>query len=333
MQEVDGGTARADARRADGGPHDGPPRPSRGGRHEFPARRGRRLWLDVAIGVLLLVLVAVGALRWYDSTAYRRRRAPDGGAVRRRRPADCSPSRLSCCAGGGCCVPVVAALAVAATVAAPAFRATSSPKASRDLTVMSANMWIGAANAGQLMDAVRFHAVDVLVLTEATPAILRRLDAEGASDYFTHREGIARASTFTGTMVLSRYPLSVRNPGTDVAVEATQSVQPEVDVTAPEGTVRLKVAHPTAPLAGDTGQWRAGLRALQSWKEQLDGDQLGRHGGRLQRGLRPPGFPRPRRGTRRRAAHRRAGLGAHLAVRGQPAAAVRAARPPVEPAA
>ena len=138
---------------------------------------------------------------------------------------------------------------------------------------MSANTWIGSANAGQLMDAVRFHAVDVLVVTEATPAIMRRLDAEGASDYFTHREGIARASTFTGTMILSRYPLSVRNPGTDAAVEATQSVQPEVDVTAPEGTVRLKVAHPTAPLQGDTAQWRAGLRALQAWKEHLDGDQ------------------------------------------------------------
>ena len=155
---------------------------------------------------------------------------------------------------------------------------------------MSANTWIGAANAGQLMDAVRFHAVDVLVVTEATPAIMRRLDAEGASDYFTHREGIARASTFTGTMILSRYPLSVRDPGTDTAVEATQSVQPEVDVTAPEGTVRLKVAHPTAPLPGDTAQWRAGLRALQAWKEHLDGDQLVVLAGDFNASFGHPGF-------------------------------------------
>jgi endonuclease/exonuclease/phosphatase family metal-dependent hydrolase len=289
VQEVDGGTARADAHRAALAAQGDAPGSSRGGRHEFPGRRGRRLWLDVVIGVLLLVLVAVGALRWYDSTAYLVVVLQTAGpfvvvglgllavatlVLRRWRML----------------LPVVVALAVAATVAAPAFRATSSPKASRDLTVMSANTWIGSANAGQLMDAVRFHDVDVLVVTEATPAIMRGLDAEGASDYFTHREGIARASTFTGTMILSRYPLSVRNPGTDATAEATQSVQPELDVTAPEGTVRLKVAHPTAPLQGDTAQWRAGLSALQSWKERLAGDQLVVMAGDFNASFGHPGF-------------------------------------------
>ena len=185
---------------------------------------------------------------------------------------------------------------------------------------MSANVWIGSANAGQLMDAVRFHSVDVLVLTEATPALLRRLDAEGAGDYFTQREGVARAGTFTGTMVLSRYPLSVRSAGTDPAVEGTQSVQPELDVTAPEGTVRLKVAHPTAPLRGDTVEWRAGLRALAVVEGAARRRRARGDGRRLQRGLRPPGLPRPGPGPRRRAADRRSGVGAHVAVRGQPPA-------------
>ncbi|MFD1052735.1 endonuclease/exonuclease/phosphatase family protein [Terrabacter terrigena] len=234
-------------------------------------RRGRRRWLDVAIALVLLVLVAVGALRWLDSTAYLVVVLQTAGpfvliglllltvtALVLRRWVTA--------------IPVAVALAVAVAVAAPGFRASTSPKAEADLTVMSANVWVGAANANQLMAAVRFHAVDVLVLVEATPALLRRLDAEGARDYFTQREGVARPGTFTGTMVLSRYPLSVRSAGTDPSVEGTQSTQPELDVTAPNGTVRLKVAHPTAPLRGDTVEWRAGLRALQSWNERHHGD-------------------------------------------------------------
>jgi endonuclease/exonuclease/phosphatase family metal-dependent hydrolase len=155
---------------------------------------------------------------------------------------------------------------------------------------MSANVWAGRANARQLMDAVRYHAVDVLVVIEATPAMMRRLDMAGAGDYFTVREGVARADTFTGTMVLSRYPVSVRNGGTDPAVEGTPSIQPELDVTMPNGSVRLKVAHPMAPLRGDTVEWRAGLRSLQTWKQRLDGDELVVMAGDFNAGFDHPGF-------------------------------------------
>jgi endonuclease/exonuclease/phosphatase (EEP) superfamily protein YafD len=252
---------------ADGVPSAPAPRRRRRGRR---GRRGR--WLDAAIALVLLVLAAVGALRWLDSTAYLVVVLQTAG------PFVLIGLGLLLAATlvlrrWVMAIPVAVALAVAVAVAAPAFRASTSPKVEPDLTVMSANVWVGAANANQLMDAVRFHSVDVLVLVEATPALLQRLDGEGAGDYFTHREGAARPSTYSGTMVLSRYPLSVRSAGTDPAVEATQSVQPELDVTTPKGTVRLKVAHPTAPLRGDTVAWRAGLRALQTWKERLDGDE------------------------------------------------------------
>ncbi|GAA2036707.1 endonuclease/exonuclease/phosphatase family protein [Terrabacter terrae] len=228
--------------------------------------RGRALrrWLDIAIGLILLVLVAVGALRWVDSTAY------PVVVLQTTGPFVVVGLGLLTVATlllrrWWMLLPVVAALAVAATVAAPAFRETTSPKADRDLTVMAANVWIGSANAEQLMDAVRYHSVDVLVLTEATPAMLRRLDEAGASDYFTGREGVARAGTSTGTMVLSRYPVSVRDAGADPGREHTTSVQPELDVTTRRGTVRLKAVHPLAPVQGDTDEWRAGLRALQTW--------------------------------------------------------------------
>ena len=290
VHEVDGGTGHPVVmgdptdQTGDAGAAPTPPSAER-----RPWGRRPRRWVDVAIGVVLLGLGAVGALRWYDSTAYLVVVLQTAG------PFVVVGLGLLAVATlvlrrWWMLIPVVAVLAVAVAVAAPAFRATSSPKADRDLTVMSANVWIGSANAAQLMDAVRFHSVDVLVLTEATPAILRRLDAEGAADYFNQREGVARSGTYTGTMVLSRFPLSVRSPGTDPTVEGTRSVQPELDVTAPEGTVRLKVAHPTAPLQGDTVEWRAGLRALQSWKQQLDGDELLVMAGDFNAGFGHPGF-------------------------------------------
>lgn len=299
MHEVDEESGRvgddSDATHHTGDEHAVPPPPSAppspSASTSPPARRRppARRWIDLAIGLVLVGLGAVGALRWYDSTAYPVVVLQTAG------PFVVVGLGLLAVATlllrrWWMLLPVVAVLVAAATVAAPSFEATSSPKADRDLTVMSANTWIGSANAGQLMDAVRYHSVDVLVLTEATPAMMRRLDAEGAADYFNQRQGVARADTYTGTMVLSRYPLSVRSLGTDPAVEGTQSVQPEVDVTAPNGTVRLKVAHPTAPLPGDTAEWRAGLRDLQSWKERLDGDELLVMAGDFNAGFGHPGF-------------------------------------------
>ncbi len=44
---------------------------------------------------------------------------------------------------------------------------------------MSANLRVGGAQPTQLMDAVRFHAVDVLVLTEVTPEAIEGLTPRG----------------------------------------------------------------------------------------------------------------------------------------------------------
>ncbi|MEW1955880.1 endonuclease/exonuclease/phosphatase family protein [Terrabacter sp. NPDC080008] len=251
------------AQEADGAGLPEPVRRPRGRRPTRPGSRVRRA-LDLAIALVLVVLVAVGALRWLDSTAY------VVVVLQTTGPFVVVGLGLLTVATlllrrWWMLVPVVAALAVAATVAAPAFRTTTTPKAERALTVMAANTWIGSANAEQLMEAVRYRSVDVLVLTEATPAMLRRLDEVGASDYFSRREGVARPGDFTGTMVLSRFPVTVRDLGADPARQHTPSVQPELDVSTPRGQVRLKVAHPVAPLPGDTGQWRAGLRTLQAW--------------------------------------------------------------------
>jgi endonuclease/exonuclease/phosphatase (EEP) superfamily protein YafD len=226
----------------------------------------RRRLADVAILVVLLGLVAVGALRWVDTTAY--------PVVVLQTAAPFVAIGLLLLAVATVALrrwwmllPVGIALTVAATQVAPAFVSHASPDATRDLTVMSANLRVGRAQPTQLMDAVRFHAVDVLVLTEVTPAALRGLTREGADSYFPRRVGEAQADGYAGTMVLSRYPL--REVAADLG--GSPNRQPEVVVTVDGVDLRVQTAHPAAPIPGQTEQWRDGLRALQAWKERQRG--------------------------------------------------------------
>jgi endonuclease/exonuclease/phosphatase (EEP) superfamily protein YafD len=226
----------------------------------------RRRVADVAILVVLLGLVAVGALRWVDTTAYPlvvlQTAAPFVAiglllltvltvALRR----------------WWVLVPVGIALVVAATQVVPAFVSHASPEATRDLTVMSSNLRVGGAQPTQLMDAVRFHAVDVLVLTEVTRSALQGLRREGLDSYFPRRAGEPEVDGYAGTMVFSRYPM--REVAADLG--SSPNRQPEVVVTIDGVDLRVQTAHPSAPLAGLTSEWRAGLRALQAWKERQTG--------------------------------------------------------------
>ncbi len=226
--------------------------------------------LDVLIAVALVALAMVGALRWLDVSWYPVVVAQTAGPF--------------VAVGLGLLlvvtlllrrwwllVPVVVVTAVAATFAVPPFFAHTSPEATRALTVMSSNLRYGEANALQVMDAVRFRAVDVLVLVEATPDAVARLTADGLTTELTHQVGEARPGSFTGTLIFSRYPLTTVSATGDRDLENTDSLQPEVLVKAPGHTVRLKAVHPAAPIEGRTDLWRGGLEALSAWKQEVPG--------------------------------------------------------------
>lgn len=232
-----------------------------------------RRWLDAIIGALLVLLVLVGALRWVDTTW---------------RPVVIlqSVGPFVVVALGLLAVatlllrrwwmllPVGACAVAAWAMALPVFFAHTVP-GPPNFTVMAANLYFGQANADQVMAAVRDHGADVLVLTEVTPDAIDRLDAAGLSRLLGHRTGEARPDTFTGTMIYTRLPMTVVSGTADPAVEQTPSLQPEVVLTVDGKPVRLKAAHPMAPLPGETVQWRAGLTALDRWKQDAPaGDRL-----------------------------------------------------------
>ncbi len=232
-----------------------------------------RRWLDPVIGALLVVLVVIGALRWVDTTW---------------RPViELQSLGPFVVIGLGLLtvatlllrrwwmlLPVAACAAAAWAIALPTFFAHT-VKGPANFTVMAANLSLGRANADQVMAAVRAHDVDVLVLTEATPEVIDRLDVAGLTRWLGHHTGEARPDTFTGTMIYSRLPLTVVSGTSDPAVEHTPSLQPEVVVSVDGQQVRLKAAHPMAPLPGETDLWRAGLTALQRWQQGVPaGDRL-----------------------------------------------------------
>ena len=225
-------------------------------------RRWRRV-ADVALLVALVGLLAVASLRWLDTTVY------PVVVLQTTTPLVVIGLVLLAVAAmllrrWVMAVPIVVAAVVALAVAAPAWSSSTQPKAEPDLTVMSANLHEGHANPQQLMDAVRYHAVDVLVLLEATPEAVTDLDAAGARKFFTQRAGAAREGVI-GTLVLSRYPLTELDKG---AGSVSYSLQPVVEVTTPVGRVRLRAVHPPPPLRYQTDRWHAGLAALTTWVHQ-----------------------------------------------------------------
>ncbi|MEO7352113.1 MAG: endonuclease/exonuclease/phosphatase family protein [Marmoricola sp.] len=89
----------------------------------------------------------------------------------------------------------------------PLFFADEDDRTGRpDLTVLTANLDGGQADALTPVSAVRDHDVDLVVLVEVTPSTLDRLLARGLGDLLPYHRG-APSQTDQGTMVFSRFPL------------------------------------------------------------------------------------------------------------------------------
>lgn len=232
-----------------------------------------RRWRDPLIGTVLVLLVVAGAVRWVDTTwrpvIVLQSLGPfvvvglgllTVGTVLLRR--------------WWMVLPVGACAVAAWAMALPTFFAHTVPGPAQ-LTVMAVNLDDGRANADQVMAAVRAHDVDVLVLIEATPDVIDRLDTAGLTGLLGHRTGEAHPGTSTGTMIYSRLRMAVVSGTDQPTVEQTPNLQPEVVLTVRGEQVRLKAAHPASPVSGHTTQWRAGLTALDRWKQDVPtGDRV-----------------------------------------------------------
>ena len=184
----------------------------------MPAPARRRLLTDVAILVVL--------------ARPRRRRARCAGSTRRHTPSSCCRPRPvrrdRPAAARGRDGPAAAVVDAAARGARrrrggdarrcrPSSR-TRRPR--RPATSRSCRPTCGSGRAQptQLMDAVRFHAVDVLVLTEVTPGGDRGpRRGEGADSYFPQQAGEARGRRLRGHHGALALPVAARSRPTSAA--------------------------------------------------------------------------------------------------------------------
>jgi endonuclease/exonuclease/phosphatase family metal-dependent hydrolase len=129
------------------------------------------------------------------------------------------------------------------------------------VTVMSANLFEGRADAQELVDTVRSEGVDLLVLEEITPQLLEQMDALGLAELLPERVGQPDYMV-AGTMILANKPLTDH-----VRVRTTfQSWQATYD-----GHTVLGV-HPVAPV--DPAGWRADHAAILTQAEAAHADLI-----------------------------------------------------------
>jgi endonuclease/exonuclease/phosphatase (EEP) superfamily protein YafD len=119
----------------------------------------------------------------------------------------------------------------------------------RRIVVMNSNLYEGHGSAQDVVDAVRDHHVNILVLEEITPSLLQQMDDLGLSTLLPNRVGEPDYMV-AGTMILADQPLTdhVRLRTTFQGWEATY-----------DGLTVLGV-HPDAPV--DPAGWRADHAAI-----------------------------------------------------------------------
>jgi endonuclease/exonuclease/phosphatase family metal-dependent hydrolase len=129
------------------------------------------------------------------------------------------------------------------------------------ITVMNANLYEGRASAQDVVDAVREHHVNILVLEEITPGLLQQMDDLGLASLLPDRVGEPDYMV-AGTMILADQPLTdhVRLRTTFQGWEATY------------GDLTVLGVHPVAPV--DPAGWRADHAAILKQAETDHADLI-----------------------------------------------------------
>lgn len=126
------------------------------------------------------------------------------------------------------------------------------------LRLMTANLYLGRAEASAVVDLVRAHAVDVLSLQELTPAEVARLDAAGLGELLPHRVLDARPRGY-GSGICSRLPLT-ELPG----LAGFGCAVPRARVHLPQCELEVTAVHLAAPVdRALTARWQREAALLQ----------------------------------------------------------------------
>lgn len=150
----------------------------------------------------------------------------------------------------------VAGLVYQAAAVAPLFLRDERPATTPPFTLISLNMLNGQADPAGL--ARQAQQADIVVLIEATPWGVNRLERYDWSREFPYSAGATREDT-TGSVIYSRFPLS-----DSAALPPSSFLQWAATADVPEvGPVRILAVHPCNPYCGGD-RWAAEHDTLRS---------------------------------------------------------------------
>lgn len=158
---------------------------------------------------------------------------------------------------------VVPAVVVLVLLVAP-LRSQAVATSVEEMTVMSANLEYGQADAGQVVAAVRTRSAAVLVLAEVTPEAIGRLDAAGLTTLLPYAAGTADEGA-AGTVIRSRYPLTALGSDQQPHGAGPGLRSPLARVERPGGAFLVKAVHTLPPTAWPQW-WVDDLATLEAWQ-------------------------------------------------------------------
>jgi endonuclease/exonuclease/phosphatase (EEP) superfamily protein YafD len=161
---------------------------------------------------------------------------------------------------GAAALALVAVLALAIAVV-PRVVPDASPAAGGPrLTVMSANLRLGQADATAITELVERNNVDALSVQELTPAAVGRLREAGLEELLPSRV-LSVGAESSGAGIYARHPL--RRLQT-VSVGSGRITLPQARLQVPGGAAVDLIAVHSAPPTGSAqvARWRQGLRSL-----------------------------------------------------------------------
>lgn len=133
-----------------------------------------------------------------------------------------------------------------------------SARAGRAFTVFSANVYAGNDDVEGYAAEIRRNRPDIVVLQEATPALLSRLAETGAVDDLPHRVTVARHDPFAAA-VLSRWPVTAH----DVLALRGRPVLIRATVQLAGTPIRVFAVHAVSPFGGARQEWISDLEAIR----------------------------------------------------------------------
>ena len=156
-----------------------------------------------------------------------------------------------------------AVLAVNIAWLVPLFTHDPVPAAGTPLTVMTANLRVGAADPATIVATVRARQVDVLALEELTAEEVARLHAAGLDAVLPHRV-LRPEDGASGGGLWSRRPLTALPPW-----DSTFAM-PAASLVLDGRRIDVRVLHPFPTLLSGSTRFRADYAALTSRVRTLD---------------------------------------------------------------